>query len=128
MYMTKSGQVEETENRYAWGTKKDHYDIIFQKLIDYLFANGEIDRDSKWTMTKYALFRLLYDYADKVIGNFSYTPEQLIELIEYHKDKLEKFKKHLKNLASSKKKVTNQLLKDFDIEFETNGEEDTNEK
>jgi hypothetical protein len=126
--MTNSEQVEETESRYVWGTKNDHYDIIFQKLIDYLFANGEVDKDSKWTLTKYALFRLLYDYADEVINNFTYTPEQLIELIEYHEDKVEKFKKHLKRLASSKKEVTEQLLKDIGIEFETNGEEDKNEK
>lgn len=126
--MTNSKEDEITEKRYTWGTKNEHYIVIFQELTDFLFANGEIDSDAKWTLTKYALFRLLYDNIDELIKSFTFTPEQLIELIEYHEGMVNKFKEQLKKLASSKKEVTEQLLDDIGIKFNNNGEEDKDEK
>jgi hypothetical protein len=60
------------------------YDVILKKLIDYLFDENIIDADSKWSFTKFCILRVLFDYADEVIKGYTYTPDQLVELIDTH--------------------------------------------
>lgn len=115
--------TDENTNQWVWGTN-DNYDLFLHKLKDHLFETGKIDKDTKWTFTKYAILRLLYDHGDEIIEGIAYTPEQLIELIDYHRKLLSKFQKRLKDLASSKEEVTKEILDG--IEFDE--DEDENEE
>lgn len=110
-------------SQYVVGFNEE-YDTILTKLKIHLFKKQMINAKSKWAFTKYAILRLLYDHAKDVIKGFKYTPEQLVELIEYHKKLQSKFKKELKNLAESKKEVTEEILKNIDF---NEGEEDEEE-
>ncbi len=81
-----------------------HFDIILKKLIDHLFEKEIIDSDTKWTFTQYCILRTLFDYADEVIKDFQYTPEQLTTLIEEHDKLKKKFEKKLKEMAGISEK------------------------
>lgn len=87
-----------------------HYATIMNKLKDYLFAEEVIERDSKWALTKYAMLRTLFDYADEVVSGFSYSPEQLVELIDEHTKFKEKFEKMLKEISADKKEKFEEVI------------------
>jgi hypothetical protein len=114
---------EANTTQWVWGAN-DFWDVLFHDLKDYLFEEGHIDKKSKWTFTKYALMRLAFDYATEVVKGFQYTPEQLVELIDYHDSMKTKFQKLLKEIAASKKEVTQEILNGIDFPLEEDVEED----
>lgn len=123
MAKSKEKEDEDYQSQYVWGAN-ENYDAILYKLRKHLFNNGKIDKNSKWTLTKFALFRLLFDYGDEIVKGFEYTPEQLIEIIEYHTKMKEKFEGILRELAANKQEITEKILSQFEVNSEEDEKED----
>ena len=74
------------------------YDVILQNLASYFYQNDITESDSKYGIAHYSIMRTLFDYIDKVVKDFQYTPEQLVSLIEEHEMLKNKFEQKLLQL------------------------------
>ena len=72
-----------------------YYDKILQELASYFYQNDITESDSKYGIAHYSIMRTLFDYIDKVVENYVYTPEQLVLLIEEHDMLKTKFEQKL---------------------------------
>ena len=79
-----------------------HYDVILQELAKHFYQNGTIESDSKYRIAHYSIMRTLFDYIDEVVEDWSYTPEQLVALIEEHEILKNKFEQKLLTITGEK--------------------------
>lgn len=112
------------KNQYVAGFS-DSYDFILIQLKDFFFNKGFTKKSGKWTFTKFCILCQLYDYADEIVKDFKYTPEQLLELINHHQERTEKFEKILTIMASEKQAKQDKILSKVNIDLGDieNGEE-----
>ena len=93
-----------------------HYDVILQKLITYFYNNETIDSDSKYGLANYCILRTLFDYVDEVVKDYTYTPEQLVKLIEEHDFLKTKFEKKLLLLTEIKQEQQEKVMLEIESE------------
>lgn len=95
-----------------------HYDVILRKLITYFYEKGIIDSDSKYGLAMFSILRTLFDYVDEVIPDYSYTPEQLVALIEKHETFKNKFEQKLLALVEQKDEKIEKVMSEIVAESE----------
>jgi hypothetical protein len=98
------------------------YNIVLQKLIEYLYNKDIIPTDKKMRFTKFAILRVLFDYADEVVKGFHYTPEQLVELIDMHDSMKTKFERLLKEMSENPQNIP-EPISNININEEIEGDE-----
>lgn len=90
-----------------------HYDVILKDLAEFFYQNDVIESDSKYGLANYSILRTLFDYADEVIEDFPYTPEQLVSLIEEHDRLKTKFEQKLLAIAGEKEEKIEKVMSEI---------------
>lgn len=86
--------------------------LIIHKFREYLFEKGYIDSNRKYPTIKFCVLNTLFEFADEIIPDFTYQPEELVELIDKHEKLAGKFRERLKIIS----KVNEEKEKEVIIE------------
>ena len=92
------------------------YDTVLLQLAKYFYQNGTIESDSKYGLANYSILRTLFDYVDEVVEDWSYTPEQLVSLIDEHNKLKTKFEQKLLTLEGEKQQKIKETVANIEID------------
>lgn len=107
------GKSKNKKKYIQWYTRfTEEEDLIMHKLRKYLFEKEITDSKHKYTFIKYCCLNTLWDYADEIIDNFTYTEEELVELAEKHKKLSEKYTEMLGVITGVKEEKKTEVLKE----------------
>jgi len=100
-----------------WVTRLNNSEsVILHNLREYLFKTKVIDSDTKYGVMKFCVMNTMFQYADKIIPDFKYEADDLLELIEKHDILKSEFTDKLKALQEVQSERKEKELEDADSE------------